>query len=107
MNEEHISQEAPCLPGGNYGLCKTHPTCEMVQEMLKQARERIAALEAQHDEDALTIGVLRQRHMDGAVGVLLRRIAALEVEIARVAPFLASHGVSGYRFGEAKGGPAT
>lgn len=31
---------AACKPGGNYGLCKTHSTCVMVQEMLADEKKR-------------------------------------------------------------------
>ena len=43
--DEHYEGEAPCRPGGNYGLCKTHPTCEMVHRMLSDYLRRISALE--------------------------------------------------------------
>ena len=35
--EERVSEkaiESQCEPNGNYGLCKTHPTCELVRKML-------------------------------------------------------------------------
>ncbi len=35
MSEYAPGVEVPCRPGGNYGLCRTHPTCDMVQGMLK------------------------------------------------------------------------
>jgi hypothetical protein len=31
---EHFEGEVSCQPGGNYGLCKSHPTCELVQELV-------------------------------------------------------------------------
>lgn len=33
-NDEDDGGERACETGGNYGLCRAHPTCEMVHKML-------------------------------------------------------------------------
>ncbi|RJQ26720.1 hypothetical protein C4577_02930 [Candidatus Parcubacteria bacterium] len=41
MDEYQSETEAPCIPGGNYGLCKTHPTCESIQNLIEgQERDK-------------------------------------------------------------------
>lgn len=49
MNEESFG-ERPCKAGGNYGLCKTHPTCDMIQRRLFDAEEKLASLGNSQDE---------------------------------------------------------
>lgn len=43
IERRHPDDEAPCEPGGNHGLCRTHPTCEMVRRMLTDALGAVAA----------------------------------------------------------------
>lgn len=43
-NEYMPDGEAACEPGGNYGLCRTHPTCVMVQDMLAAIKRSIGKL---------------------------------------------------------------
>lgn len=52
MQEDCPAEEAACEPGGNYGLCKTHSTCEMVHKMLADAQREIVRLRAQLGRDA-------------------------------------------------------
>lgn len=44
--QEADEGEAPCTPGGNYGLCKRHPTCDMVRNRLADLERRLAECEA-------------------------------------------------------------
>lgn len=53
---EMSNDESPCQPGGNYGLCRTHPTCERVRNIINALRtalldgqEEYARLEAERD----------------------------------------------------------
>lgn len=41
--------ETPCGPGGNYGLCHSHPTCGFVRAELDRLRAEVRELTTSRD----------------------------------------------------------
>lgn len=56
---EDDGREAPCRPGGNHGLCRTHPTCERVRERLQAVVEERDHYRRIAEEQAIELGARR------------------------------------------------
>jgi hypothetical protein len=89
MNESDDG-ELVCRPGGNYGLCRTHPTCEMVHEKLKKAEafkkwthDWLDAVGVPHDPDPEHTAANGCR-ISGRMRFLLGRMETAEAEVARL-----------------------